>query len=281
MDTFLADFLNKSLSSKPIDGTGKLNPATFTNKLKIPIKVYILGDNLSNKQGSDILFTDEAWTDKAPNYLAYLITTPLSGAIIGIGTQFDVNKDILDTKLTKPNDIGSLPAPSSNTIIPTSSPHILIGYGFTHDGHLITREQYWEHTNDSFTLAAGETRSVGITTTVGVQSTTEERTTLAAALGVDSSIGWGNVSASISASLNMNSSTFNQITLSTKTSRYENVEILNKSKTNLIYLVWQLRETITVFEPPDKANRKLGKATASITVSQPPPIIVPYPYNFV
>jgi hypothetical protein len=175
--------------------------------------------------------------------------------------------------ITNPNEIGMYPEPSGTVLIPEDGKRILVGYGTTFNGNAITREQFWKRSADSFVLARDEEYTIGFSTTSGMQKTTSEQDTISKSLGASSSMGWGPISASISASLSVNSTTFQQITVSTETTRYTTINITNKDHYPVMYLVWQITDVITIFDT--------GNFVAlSTIVSAQAPAILSVPYNY-
>lgn len=155
------------------------------------------------------------------------------------------------TLLVRPNDVGKFPIPSEDILIPSDSVRILVGYGVAPNKNPMTREQYWKRGSDSYTLAPGETRTVGTTTTSGMQTTTTAEQEVATALGMSATAGWGPISASVSASVNVASRSMQQVVVSTETTRYETLELANSDNTPKLFLRWQLMDVLTVFGKED------------------------------
>lgn len=176
--------------------------------------------------------------------------------------------------ITNPNDIGAYPEPSGKILIPEDSKRILVGYGTTFNNNAITREQYWKRSADSFVLAPKETYTIGFSTTSGMQKTTSEQESISKSLGASASMGWGPISASLSASLTVNSTTFQQITVSEETTRYTTINITNDQTYPLMYLVWQIIDVITIFDSGNFA------ALSTIISAQAPAVLsVGYAYT--
>jgi hypothetical protein len=173
--------------------------------------------------------------------------------------------------LVRPNDIGKFPTPSEHILIPSDSARILVGYGRAKNNYPMTREQYWKRCQDSYALAAGEKRTIGYTISSGMQQTTSEEKQVSESLGFSTSIGWGPISASVSASLSTNTRSMQQVTVSTETTRYETIELTNDSETPRLFLRWQLIDVVTVFNPGGTPNQ--FQPLASIVVATLPTLV--------
>ena len=246
----------------------------------IPIRlvwVNELGDHvdygvIQPGQASTILAT-------TTNY-KYIIQSALSGGFMFVYTPTveDAHQpnNLNPSALTDPNDIGPFPKRTSTILIPQDSPLVMVACAPAYNGNYITREQYWKRQPDSFSLASGEKRVVSVTTTHGMQKTSSSSETIAAAVGSSVNGGWGPVSASISASLNVSASFFQQVTVNEETSVYESKELHYDAKDDqpksVTYFVWQLMDIITVY---DKRN---SQPIASVSSGEAPSIVDgPYP----
>ena len=156
-------------------------------------------------------------------------------------------------RLVAPNDVGRFPTPSPDILIPSDSVRILVGYGLAPNQNPMTREQYWKRNSDSYALAPGEKRTVGTTTASGMQTTTSTEQDVATALGMSASVGWGPISASVSASVNMSSRTMQQVVVTTETTRYETLELSNQDAAPKLFLRWQLMDVLTVFSKENES----------------------------
>jgi len=159
---------------------------------------------------------------------------------------------IAPADLVPPNALGTPPRSTDVRVVPGSSPRVLVGCGKPESrdarGAAITREQYWQLSGDSYSLAPGESRTISYTETTGMESTTSRQDTLAASLGVSASAGWGPISASVSASLSASSTTFQQVTLSSETTTFVSRTVENRASDVELVLVWQLIDVVTVFD---------------------------------
>ncbi|MFI7135992.1 hypothetical protein ACIBQ1_60835 [Nonomuraea sp. NPDC050153] len=171
--------------------------------------------------------------------------------------------------LTRPNCIGPYPKPTKTTLIPPDSPRILVACGTTDKNKVVVREQFWKRAAESHTLTPKQTHTIGFSVTSGLEETTSSQQSIAAQLGLSASAGWGPISASVSASLSMNSTTFQQVTITQQDTRYETIVLTNTTDRVQTLLKWQLTDVITILD-----NKV---PTASIVLAQAPTLIAgPY-----
>ncbi|WP_024761534.1 hypothetical protein [Streptomyces exfoliatus] len=153
------------------------------------------------------------------------------------------------TQLLDANDIGPVPQPNESVVIPPDSPRIVVGFGQTPNGNVLTREQYWQRLPDSYSIAAGATRTVEYTVTSGMESTTSTQTDLGSTVMADGNAGWGPISASLSTSLSAGSTSFQQVSTNVETSSFVSQLYDNeKGQKSRICFYWQLTNLLTVFE---------------------------------
>jgi hypothetical protein len=155
---------------------------------------------------------------------------------------------IVDATLLAPNDIGRYPVPANTILIPQDSERRTVGAGLLPTGQVVVREQYWHRMPESYSLAPAETKVVSLTTTSGMERTSSQLETVAASLNISASAGWGVVSASVSASLSKNSTTFQQVTITEQSVASSSDQLENKETTPVMYLKWQLTEALTFFD---------------------------------
>ncbi|MBP2339256.1 hypothetical protein JOF41_005434 [Saccharothrix coeruleofusca] len=207
----------------------------------------------------------------------YFIAMSPSGGLAGVFARDSDHQggatmtcaDFLD-----PGDVGPIPVPDSARPIPPDSPRVVVGCGMAQGlPNVIVREQFWRLAPDSYSIGPDETRTVSYTQTSGMESTTSEQQSLAQSLNVSATAGWGPVSASVSASLSSNTSTFQQVTLSSQQTTFvsRTLEPASEARTTLY---WQLTEVITVFAKD--SNDSLVPQASSITGLQP---ILAYAYH--
>uniref|UniRef100_UPI003BAB5B25 hypothetical protein n=1 Tax=Stappia sp. TaxID=1870903 RepID=UPI003BAB5B25 len=225
------------------------------NKLPVEIAVYN-----TTSAGTRVFLGHIEPNSNAPvngtdgDYL--VMTSSLSGSFISAyaltsgETQYTVDNSVL----TEPNDIGSIPQPTTNVLVPVNSPLVMVAIStITPSGasssNYITREQYWNLQGDSYSLSMGESRTVSYTIVSGRQTTSSSQETVGASVGVDAHAGWGPISAGISASLNAESTTFQQVSVNEQTTSYMSDTVTNSGDDDLVVLRWQMTDVITVFSP--------------------------------
>jgi hypothetical protein len=96
-----------------------------------------------------------------------------------------------------------------------------------------------------------------------LQETSSTTKTLSESLNVSASAGWGPVSASISASLNSTSSTFQQYVATQTDTRFESREYTAPKTGESLIIRWELYDVVTILNPQFKV---LGQVT---TVQHP------------
>ena len=189
----------------------------------------------------------------------YIALLPQSGAFI---SAFEITAGVTayyvaNTSLIDPNDIGTLPQPTRTIVVPPNSPSVLVAIGTvppTTPGQtvpstasVVTREQYWSLQGDSSSIVPGETRTTSFTVTSGKQETSSDQATVSSSLGLSAGGGWGPVSASVSASLNVSASLFQQVTVTEQTSTYVSDVVTNNSQNPILALRWQMADVVTVY----------------------------------
>lgn len=224
------------------------------NNLPVKIAIY----NSTNTGMRQLLghiepASNAAVTGTDGDYL--VIASAMSGSFISAYalTTSETSYTVDNSVLTAPNDIGSIPEPTSNILVPVNSPLVMVAIStISPDGsttNYITREQFWNLQGDSYSLAVGESRTVSYTIVAGRQTTSSTQDTVGASIGVDAHAGWGPISAGISASLNAESTTFQQVTVNEQTTSYMSDTVTNSGDDDLVVLRWQMTDVITIFSP--------------------------------
>ncbi|HUA73671.1 MAG TPA: hypothetical protein VL988_02845 [Solirubrobacteraceae bacterium] len=234
-----------------------LGAVTFYNYL--PVDVGVIFIDYSGVLDLDNRLTVPAATGGTPgsakslevevgNY--FLLQIVDTGGFAGVITIVagKSSYDIVDATLLAPNDIGRFPVPAGTTLIPQDSTRRTVGTGLLPTGQVLLREQYWHLMPESYCLAPEETKIVSLTSTSGMEQTSSQLDTVAASLNVSASAGWGVVSASVSASLSKNSTTFQQVTITEQSVSSTSDQLENSGKTPVMYLKWQLTEALTFFD---------------------------------
>jgi hypothetical protein len=269
------------------EASNVLDTVNVRNELAVPISLYWLdheGRQLTAGQGAGTAVNGEGRiigageTVPLSKALAghYVVLASASGAFVGT---LDIKTGTRECSITSgmlvaPNEIGSFPKPTPSMLIPIDSPRVLVACGVAASGNVVTRDQYWRRTPDSFALAPGQSHTIGFSSTSGLQETTSEQSTVAASLGVSASGGWGPISASVSASLSGTSTSFHQVTVTSEIRRFETIVLKNESKTaSQLFFKWQLMDVVTVFDKTDRL-----KPLSSIVLAQLP-VLVGGPYS--
>lgn len=276
-----------STLQSPSSGTPYTAPAgqklSFINYLNLTLIMYAIQTDGSlegfNNSGSQIPGGPAAqiapnmsvsfttWTPSS--YVLFL--TANSGAFVtayqlpSAPTTVTITVDMLPN----PNAIGAPPKPTSEMIIPSDSPSVLVGCGRTAANLLVTREQFWRRMPDSYSIPPTASKTISLTHFSGRQETSSSLTTIAESVGVSVSAGWGPISASVSASLSRTSSSFQQVSITEEVTSYTSDTINNTNSFTLLYLIWQLTDVITIYN-------NSGEAAASLVTSVPPSLIVSY-----
>ncbi|OKI20334.1 hypothetical protein A6A07_36995 [Streptomyces sp. CB03911] len=234
--------------------------------------------------GDNVVITGNCWADSY-----WLAKSHYSGAFAAVlqnpggkSTLTFSGADLLD-----PNDIGPIPRPSADILIPQDGPSVLVATGLVQHGTTVrtpvnmlaeeqvglgvavTREQFWHCTGESYSLAPGETRIVNYTVTDGMQDTSSETTTTNASVGVSASAGWGPFSASVSASLSESSTTSQQLTVSTQTTSFVSSTYQNLGEHPELNLFWQLTDVATVYDGDGLPLASMISGEAPAVVSGP------------
>lgn len=167
-----------------------------------------------------------------------------------------ITYEIGQASLVLPNDIGPYPAATASRPIPSDSGRVVVGCGKVTvwtEGEVpipqertIVREQYWRRLGTSYSVAPGETRTLSVSRTTGMSQSSTKSDTLAESVGISASGGLGPASASISASINASSTSFQEISLHEETTTFEQFEVTNTDPETHTYISWQLTDIITV-----------------------------------
>lgn len=152
--------------------------------------------------------------------------------------------------LVSPNDIGDPPSPTAQMLIPADSPRICVGIATHQPGqpgswNVLLHEQYWKRDPSSFSLAPQSTRLVSTSHTSGRVDTSSNEQSVSETLGTSLSVGWGPISASISASLSKTETTSRSVSLSESDSLALQETYENKSEFNEVIIFWNLVDVYT------------------------------------
>ncbi|WP_328941788.1 hypothetical protein OG259_09100 [Streptomyces sp. NBC_00250] len=170
-------------------------------------------------------------------------------------------RDLLD-----PDDIGETPVPTGSVIVPPHGPRILVGTGTLQKNRFVTREQFWQRLPNSYSLAAGEDKTVDYTQTQGMQESSSDTRTVTGSVSASAGGGWGPFSASVNASLSQSSTKSQQVTVSTQTTSFTSNQYSNDDSHGWMCLFWQLTDVLTVFD-------ETGTQLASIVSATGPSVV--------
>jgi hypothetical protein len=188
---------------------------------------------------------------------------PLPGDTAGLS--LSLNADLL----LRPNAIGPAPAPTEGSMIPPDSPRVVVGCGQSPNGATILREQYWQRLPESTTLPPNESLTRATTLLSGMSDTSSSQQELERSLGLSASGGWGPFSASVSSSLSLSSSSFQQVTATTQSTIFNSSTYNNTGQDSAYLLLWQLTEVVTVLDAS-------GRPKAAYVTAIPPAIVARY-----
>jgi hypothetical protein len=216
------------------------SPNQVSNPLPVAVELY-----WGTSSGSETL---QYIMTVLPNTTVSLSSAPVTGQVLvaafyatGAGLAYTgtyANGYTLGFNI--PN---TLPLPSGSIALPPDTPPVLVGAGVTVDGALITREQFWTRSAESYSLAPNEVRTTSITQTTGVTSSSSSLESVSETLSTSASIGWGPVSASISATLNASSTVQHQLTLTDQTTTSSVVQLTSGDDPVLV-IYWQLVDRV-------------------------------------
>lgn len=277
MDPLLKDYLDGTLKSPEKPELGK--SLDFINDLDIPIAVGVLAPDGSAFPLQKVVPPSQTGQFSGQPTNWYFLAWALDGSLaaVRLPTSVDNNKaqiKIGPADLSSPGDIGPVPSPSAEIPIPNDSPSILVGTGQAADSQgtttYLTRAQFWKLSSDSITLAPNEEVSTGYTSMTGIQETSSETDTVAASVGASLSAGWGPVSASLSASFNRSTTTFQQYVSTQRDTRYESRTYKGDAAGTTMIFRWQLYDVVTISSSAD------NKILAQVTTAQHPDIVKIY-----
>jgi hypothetical protein len=285
MDQIYQEALEGTLRSQ---ANGNRGPYVFVNRTEVSLSVFAIsgeglrlgydpgrGDFIPGPAGYPLSPGDELDMTEIEDGAAFVLINVYSGAFVAAFKKSPESAHeitVCCTDLLAPGEIGPLPEPSPVRLIPADSPRVLVACGPLPDGGLLTREQFWRLSGSSYTLAPSEDRTVTVTESSGMESTSSQQQELASSLGLSVSGGWGPVSASISATLSMSASRSQQVTLTENRTTLISTEVENGSDEHpATIFIWELVDVVTAFSDN-------GEPTAAVeSVIQPS--LVSGPHN--
>lgn len=275
MQALLEQYLSGTLKSK---GNFMMGQVTISNNLGVPLVAGILALDGSVYPAME-LPPGKIGSKTAPVNWYWLIWArdgSLASVYAGVASG-NLSLTISPADLSEPGDIGPVPVPTTDVVIPNDSPSILVGYGQAKDksgkSTYLTRSQFWKRSGDSITLAPGETVETSYTSTTGIQETSSTTETVAASLNASASAGWGPVSVSISAGLNTSSTSFQQYVSTQTDTRFESRTYAPDPNSTRMIFRWQLYDVVSVTAAID------NKVLAQVTTAQLPDVVKVYKVN--
>jgi len=251
--------------------------AQFTNNLVFPITMAFIADNGQLSPGIPINpgATTNIGNIPLPTGTFLTILSAITGAFVGVVvldssiSSYDFTPDLISA----PNDIGPIPQPTTDVIIPPSSQSVIVGAGTLSSGNIITREQSWQRMGDSYTIVPGQTRTVGTSMNSGMSQTSSDQTTVSESVSTSASAGWGPASASISASLSSTSTSMQSYTITEEKTSYESSVLASTADYPIMILRWQICDVITVIAPISIVGQNFFFPAVSSVVSLLQPAI--------
>lgn len=281
MDSTYTQALNGTLYAAP---TGSEFQITVSNQLPIPVILYQVQSNGTRVLiGTVNMLTDIFVSDQAQGDYIY-VAAAYSGAFVSVisvvsgTTTYPIDYGVL----CDPNDVGEIPEPSRDIMVPQDTPLVMVACGTMNEGQTaatvattVTREQYWTLLGDSYSLSPGEVRQVSYTVISGRQVTSSTEASISASLGMSGSAGWGPISASLSASLNMSASVSQQVSVNQETTSYISDTLSNDGTAAMLVYRWQLMDQITLFNAGGTPIGSVVSGLAPIVAKPVDPASVP------
>lgn len=275
MQPLLKKYLEGTLVST---GTPRTGDVTIINQLNVPLWAGCLSTDGSVYPAIRVHASSTPVTGARPvNW--YWLFWALDGSLAAIfqGAAPPANNlsiTIGPADLSSPCDIGPVPAPSVEIPIPNDSPSVLVGTGQGRDSAgtptYMTRSQFWKRSGDSITLAPNQDMTTGYTSSTGLQETSSDTKTVAESVDASVSVGWGPVSASLSASLNSSTTSFQQYVSTENNTRFESRTYKGDSVSTMMIFRWQLYDVVTISSAAD------DKVLAQVTTAQNPDVVKIY-----
>lgn len=227
--------------------------ASFQNNLVFPITIAIVSDTGQLLPSGTINPGTNGNLGNLPFPAGtfVIVSSAITGAFAGVIVldpstgAYNIAPDIISS----PNDIGPIPQPTTDIIVPPNSQSVIVGAGTASSGNVITREQSWQRIGDSYTIIPGQTRTVGTSINSGMSQTSSDQTTVSQSVSTSASAGWGPVSASISASLSSSSTSMQSYTITEERTSYESSVLTSTTDYSVMILRWQICDVITVINP--------------------------------
>ena len=270
MQPLLKEYLDGTLKST---GTATKGEVRITNDLGVPLWAGFVATDGTVFPAIPVPVGGGRRTPLPLNWYWLLWSPDGSLAAVFPGTTGNfLELTIGPADLSSPGDIGPVPTPTEEVPIPNDSPSILVGAGkrtVVGADVYVTRAQFWKRSGDSISLAPTEEVTTGYTSSTGLQETSSDTETVAKSVDASLSAGWGPVSASLSASLNTSSTSFQQYVSTQNDTRYETRTYKGNGTFTQLIFRWQLYDVVTV-------SNATNKVLAQVTTAQQPDIVKIY-----
>jgi hypothetical protein len=274
MQPLLKQYLDGTLASA---GSPQVRQVTVESTLGIPVWAGFLTPDGSVYPAIGVPSSTPVFKNAPINW--YWLVWALDGSLAAVfeGAQPPANTlsiKVGPADLSSPGDVGPVPTPSADILIPNDSPSVLVGTGrgtaSAGESTYMTRSQFWKRSGDSITLAPNESVTTGYTSTTGIQETSSDTKTVAESMSASASAGWGPVSASLSASLNTSSTSFQQYVSTQTDSRFESRTYASDPNATRMIFRWQLYDVVTVW------SAEGDRVLAQVTTAQHPDVVRVY-----
>ena len=252
----------------------------ITNKLPFAINY----SRLNGDRAEFIFFANADSTmaiDKAKDGETIIIQSRTTGAFVTAFVCDSKSKDVVigPESMTVPGQIGPIPKPSTAAPVPSDGLNVVVGSGSVTMGvesgktinNTVIRSQYWQRMPDSFSLFPQQKEEISITTSTGMQNESSTSEQIAESINAHAGVGWGPVSAGLSASLSTHSSSLQQITVKEQTQTFRSKIYENTDDNKQMYFVWQLTEEVIVIG----SNGEVASSLVSVQA----PAVIDGPYN--
>ena len=160
------------------------------------------------------------------------------------------------------NCIGQPPEPTAQILLPPNTERIVVGMGSMNVAGAavplfgptlnVVHEQYWRRGKDSYSLSAGQTKTVTIEQVTGMTLSTETEENLNAIVGVTMSGSMGPFSASLSASVTYSSTSRARDTLSVAQTTVTEGVVTNPTSAPMTVFSWELVDVYFLFNSRKK-----------------------------
>ncbi|MDR6128046.1 hypothetical protein [Sphingomonas sp. SORGH_AS_0438] len=179
------------------------------------------------------------WKERSTGAFVHLIEVDSEAGKLDVSIPFHC--------LLRPGEIGDLPKPEKDIMIPANSSKVAVSCGAISGGYIV-RYQYWKCTENSYCLPDGVSRTVTLNLTSGMTNMSSKEEVISQAVSSSADLGWGPISASISMSLENTTTISTSFELNEQETRTDTLTISNNTGKTAYYLAWQLMDCIQTCE---------------------------------